>query len=120
MQLNDELGILYDVFCYGNTFFNREQIELKYEKEKLPIELRMKAYEDIQSKLGTLSSVLRLFFCPGESAEPVAGVFMNKAITSGDVGVELFLSNFDDENQILGMLISRFLPGIDEKSNPEI
>ena len=115
MQLNDELGIMCDVVCFGNTYFNRELIEMKYEKEGLPIELRMKAYREVEAKLGSISSVLRLFFCSGESAEPVAGVFINKAITSGDVGLEMFLSNFDDENQVLGMLVSAFFPDLDEK-----
>lgn len=115
VQLNDELGIMCDVVCFGNTYFNRELIEMKYEKEGLPIELRMKAYREVEAKLGSISSVLRLFFCPGESAEPVAGVFMNKAIVSGNVGLELFLSNFDDENQVLNILVSTFFPDIDEK-----
>ena len=116
MQLNEELGILYDVFCYGNTYFNQEEIELKYEREGLPIDLRLNAYREVAARIGSISSVLRLFFCPGESAETIAGIFMNRAVLSENVGFELFLSNFDDENQILGMLISRFLPGIDEKS----
>lgn len=115
MQLNEELGILFDVMCFGNTYFNRELIELKCEKEELPIEVRLKVYEEVAEKLGAISSVLRLFFCSGESAEPVAGIFMNKAITSEDVGLEMFLSNFDDENQVLSMLVSAFFPDLDEK-----
>lgn len=115
MQLNEELGILFDVMCFGNTYFNRELIELKYEKEEFPIEVRLKVYEEVAEKLGAISSVLRLFFCSGESAEPVAGIFMNKAITSEDVGLEMFLSNFDDENQVLSMLVSAFFPDLDEK-----
>ncbi|MBR4866174.1 MAG: winged helix-turn-helix transcriptional regulator [Clostridia bacterium] len=115
MRLNEELGILFDMVCFGNTYFNREQIEMKYEKEEWPIELRMKAYQEIEAKLGAISSVLGLFFHSGESAESVVGVFANKAIASGDVGVEMFLSNFDDENQVLSMLVSAFFPDLDEK-----
>lgn len=115
MQLNEELGILYDVTCFGNTYFNRDMIELKYEKEVWPIELRVKAYEDIKSKLGTISSVLRLFFCPGEGADSVAGTFFVKTVATQNVGIEMFLSNFDDENQVLDMLVSLFFPNLNER-----
>lgn len=115
MQLNEELGILFDVMCFGNTYFNRELIELKYEKEGLPIELRMKAYREVATKIGSISSVLRLFFCPGEEAEYVANIFWNKMIASGNIGIETFLSNFDDETQVLGVLVPTYFPDLDER-----
>lgn len=115
MQLNEELGILFDVMCFGNTYFNRELIELKYETEDWPIDIRVKAFEDIKGNLGPISSVMRLFFCPGEGVESVADSFWNRTISSGNIGLEMFLSNFDDENQVLNMLVSAFFPDLDEK-----
>ena len=116
MQLNTELGILYDITCFGDTYFNYERIAQFYQEVDIPFNIRIKPYKDILDKVGTLPSFLRLFFCAGATGEPIIAKFFDNMADDPSVGLEMFLSNFDDEKKVLEAIVASFFPELDEKT----
>ena len=71
-------------------------------------------------KVGVLPSFLSLFFCVGETGEPIIAKFFDNMVDVPSVSIELFLSNFDDEEKVLGAVVASFFPNLDEKSKRKL
>ena len=120
MRLNEEIGVLYDVTCLGDTYFNRERIERSYQEKGMSIDLRFRPFREVMEKVGVLPSFLSLFFCVGETGEPIIAKFFDNMVDVPSVSIELFLSNFDDEEKVLGAVVASFFPYLDEKSKRKL
>lgn len=116
MQLNTELGILYDMICFVDTYFNRERLERMFQKLNVPLGSRLKSFEAVLGKIEVLPSFLRLFFCAGEVDEPIIAKFLDKVVDAPSVGLEFFLSNFEDEKSVIEAVVASFFPTLDEKT----